>query len=347
MIRYVRGNLFESKAEALVNTVNCVGIMGKGIAYQFRRAYPAMFKDYERRCRLGEIKLGQVTDYIENGRRIINFPTKGHWKSASKLQDISEGLIALKDLLLRNHIRSVALPPLGCGNGGLSWPLVRQEVDRILGDIDEVLVEAYEPAGDFGANASKEPKLTLGHFVLAGLRLRLASDSKLSLQKAAYFFNIYSGTPYFQFTEYKHGPYSLAIDPMLQAIKDYLDYSKLPRESLVDDGITRKLAGPDADRLRAWISAIKAATELCNEAGKQIEAVATVHAILHRSGSLTEDDLIREFYAWSEQKQHFTLGAIRRAVSFLEQHHLMHNTLLGYELITPLQTLKRDTPSIV
>jgi hypothetical protein len=313
--------------------------MGKGIAYQFRRAYPAMFKDYERRCRLGEIKLGQVTDYVEKGRRIINFPTKGHWRSVSRLEDIRKGLLALKSLIKEKNIHSVALPPLGCGNGGLSWPLVRQEIDQLLGAVDDVVIEAYEPAGDFSASVAKAPHLTLSHFVLAGLRLQLQSDSKLSLHKAAYFFNVYSGNQYFRFTEYKYGPYSLAIDPMLQVIKDYLDYNKLTREALIDDGITRKLAGADADRLQAWFPAIRNASDLCNRAGKQVEAVATVHAVLERSGPLAEEALRSEFYLWSKEKQRFSASAIQSAVRFLESLGLARNTLLGYESVVPTNAL--------
>src|SRR5687767_12069585 len=121
MIRFTRGNMFESDAEALVNTVNCVGVMGKGIAYQFARAYPAMASAYTQQCRRGEIKLGMVSFVREAGKMVVNFPTKDHWKSKSRLEDVREGLESLRELILREGIRSIAIPPLGCGNGGLDW----------------------------------------------------------------------------------------------------------------------------------------------------------------------------------------------------------------------------------
>ena len=144
MIIEQSGNLLEANVDALVNTVNTVGIMGKGIALQFRRAYPAMFKDYERAAKRGEIQLGSMhvweTGLIDGPRFVINFPTKGHWRSGSRVADIASGLDDLTTVIRDLGIESIALPPLGCGNGGLLWSEVEPLIREKLSDL-EVRIE--------------------------------------------------------------------------------------------------------------------------------------------------------------------------------------------------------------
>ena len=148
MIRTCTGNLVEQRTEALVNTVNTVGVMGKGIALQFKRAYPAMFKSYEQACRRGEVKLGQMhvweTNQLDGPKFIINFPTKGHWKAKSRIEDIEVGLGDLAKVLKEKAISSVAIPPLGCGNGGLDWRVVKPLIVHALEAVD-VDVCLFEP----------------------------------------------------------------------------------------------------------------------------------------------------------------------------------------------------------
>src|SRR5439155_9797600 len=132
MLELTRGNILEADAEALVNTVNCIGVMGKGIALQFRNAFPDNFQAYERACRLHEVRPGRMFVF-ETGRLypkyIINFPTKRHWKGKARLSDIESGLVDLIKEVKRLRINSIAVPPLGCGNGGLEWtevaPLIK------------------------------------------------------------------------------------------------------------------------------------------------------------------------------------------------------------------------------
>src|SRR5262245_53363370 len=122
MFKALIGDLFESRAQTLVNTVNCVGVMGKGVAEQFGKRFPAMRKDYERRCEMKTVRLGEPYLYQDlSGVSIINFPTKGHWRAASRLADIENGLDYLIGHLPKWGITSMAMPPLGCGNGGLEW----------------------------------------------------------------------------------------------------------------------------------------------------------------------------------------------------------------------------------
>ena len=141
MMIFTQGNLLEAPAEALVNTVNTVGVMGKGIALMFKEAFPRNFRAYEDACKQKEISVGRMfvteTSSLEGPRWIINFPTKKHWRQPSKLEWIVEGLKDLRRVIQDRSIRSIALPPLGAGNGGLDWSEVRPEVQRVLGDLPD------------------------------------------------------------------------------------------------------------------------------------------------------------------------------------------------------------------
>lgn len=133
MIKETAGNLLEADVDALVNTVNTVGVMGKGIALQFKRAYPPMFEEYARAAAAGEVVRGRMhvwpTGAIDRPKYVVNFPTKGHWRAPSRLSDIEAGLRDLVDVVRQLDIRSIAIPPLGAGSGGLDWhdvePLIR------------------------------------------------------------------------------------------------------------------------------------------------------------------------------------------------------------------------------
>jgi len=201
MITVTRGDILKADAQALVNTVNCVGIMGRGIALQFRKAFPECYKAYKAACDRKELHPGKmlVCDLcrLDNPRLVINFPTKRHWKGKSKLEDIEAGLNALVDLVRRRHIRSIALPPLGCGLGGLEWPVVRVRIERAFAGLEDVNVFLYEPAGAPAADAMpkerKTPNMTVGRATLLGLMKRYLSAlmdpvvTLLEIHKLMYF----------------------------------------------------------------------------------------------------------------------------------------------------------------
>jgi len=152
MINITKGNLLKAPAEALVNTVNTVGVMGKGVALQFRQAYPEMYRAYQKACDAHNVQLGQVHVFDLGGlaggpRWIINFPTKGHWKAKSRLKDIETGLRDLTATIERLGIRSIALPPLGCGNGGLDWQDVLPRIKQAFSKLPDVEVLVYPPTG--------------------------------------------------------------------------------------------------------------------------------------------------------------------------------------------------------
>ena len=161
MITFRQGNLLDADAEALVNTVNTVGVMGKGIALMFKEAFPENFKIYKAACKTRDVHLGQMLATERNGimggpKWIINFPTKGHWRYPSKMEWIESGLGDLRWLVVEKGIKSVAIPPLGCGNGGLNWNEVKPLIVTALRDIPGVNFIVYEPTSTY-QNVAKCP----------------------------------------------------------------------------------------------------------------------------------------------------------------------------------------------
>jgi O-acetyl-ADP-ribose deacetylase (regulator of RNase III) len=150
MIELTQGNILRTEAEALVNTVNCVGVMGRGLALQFKRAFPANFAAYAAACKRAEVQPGRMhiveTGQLTSPRLIVNFPTKRHWKDKSRIEDIDAGLDALIADVKRLGIKSIAVPPLGCGLGGLDWADVRPRIERSFAMLPKVRVLVYEPS---------------------------------------------------------------------------------------------------------------------------------------------------------------------------------------------------------
>jgi O-acetyl-ADP-ribose deacetylase (regulator of RNase III) len=220
MIEFRQGNLLEADAEALVNTVNCVGVMGKGIALQFKQAYPENYRRYERGCKAGEVRLGHMlvfpTGLLANPRFIVNFPTKQHWKGRSRLDDIRTGLADLVNVIKENGIRSIAVPPLGCGNGGLDWADVRPLIEGAFSDLPDVraLVYAPQPAPQVDAMpvGTQRPKLTRARalFILLIARYREPGYrlTKLEMQKLAYFLQTAGEPLKLRYVKHKFGPYA-------------------------------------------------------------------------------------------------------------------------------------------
>lgn len=140
MITYTTGDLLASKAEALVNAVNTVGVMGKGIALQFKQQFPEMYKLYKSAADRKELQVGKVqvvpVQAAGSVKYILNFPPKQHWRFPSKIEWVREGLVDLREQIIRYDIKSVALPPLGCGNGGLEWAAVKPLIEQALSNIE-------------------------------------------------------------------------------------------------------------------------------------------------------------------------------------------------------------------
>ena len=159
MLRFTQGNLLEAPAEALVNTVNEVGVMGKGIALMFKDAYPESARLYEEACKRNELHVGRVlvtpSQQLHGPRWIIHFPTKKHWRQPSRLQWVRDGLKDLVQQLRSRQIRSVAVPPLGCGNGGLEWEQVRREIEVAFAELPQVEVLVFAPSAERPINETR------------------------------------------------------------------------------------------------------------------------------------------------------------------------------------------------
>lgn len=214
------GNLLTADVDALVNTVNTQGVMGKGLALQFKKAFPEAFQSYERACKAGEVVPGKmhVVRRLTAPRFIINFPTKKHWRNPSKLEYIRDGLRDLVDQVRSLEIRSIAIPPLGCGHGGLASSDVRPLIEQAFDQIPDVQVVIFEPKGVPAADAiidrRKRPPMTAGRaavLALMGKYLETGYDYRLSLvevQKLAYFLQEAGEPLRLQFKAHHYGPYA-------------------------------------------------------------------------------------------------------------------------------------------
>jgi O-acetyl-ADP-ribose deacetylase (regulator of RNase III) len=233
MIQIAAGNLLEADVDALVNTVNCVGFMGKGIALQFKQAFPENFKAYEKACRAGEVRPGRMfiheTNSMVGPKFIINFPTKRHWKGKSKMEDIESGLKALIADVNRLGIKSIAVPPLGCGLGGLNWSDVRPRIENAFASLPGVQVELFTPTGAPAAKKmpvrTKVANMTHARALFIKLMEQYAVMADrltlLEVQKLAYFLQE-SGEPLrLKYVAHTYGPYADNLNKVLQAIEGH------------------------------------------------------------------------------------------------------------------------------
>jgi len=234
MINYATGNLLDAQTEALVNTVNEVGVMGKGIALMFREAFPANTAAYEAACKEGGVLVGRmfVTENraLNGPRWIINFPTKKHWRHPSKLEWIRDGLVDLRRVIGEKHIKSIALPPLGCGNGGLEWTQVRSTMEAALSPLEYVSVVVFEPTNAYQNAAKREglDELTPARAMIAELVRRYSilgiQCTNLEIQKLAWFLQrtidgLHLDNPLrLTFEANKYGPYADNLRHLLNGL---------------------------------------------------------------------------------------------------------------------------------
>lgn len=230
MIRVLIGNMFDGPAKTLVNTVNCVGVMGKGVALEFKKRYPAMFDDYVARCEVHRVRLGEPYYYSDMlGTSVVIFPTKDHWRSPSRLDDIARGLDYFAEHVREWGITSVAFPPLGCGNGGLDWsdvgPIMYQKLSALGIDVDiyapfgtpqqQLTREFLErTATDDNATGRKNRKLNPAWLSLLEVVDRLSQQpysppvGRTIFQKIAYILTEQGVETGFRFREGSYGPFS-------------------------------------------------------------------------------------------------------------------------------------------
>jgi O-acetyl-ADP-ribose deacetylase (regulator of RNase III) len=225
LITYTTGDLLNSHTEALVNTVNCEGYMGKGIAYQFKLKFPDNNKEYIKACRSGELRIGKLHYSEENGKIVINFPTKDKWRAKSKMSYIEQGMDALVNLIDQLKIKSISIPPLGSGNGGLVWGEVKPLIERKLKAVtSSVNVYIFEPSQNYVSRPTTEPKLSTSALILMEIKNQLQQFNNDRLQKAAFLVNILSANGYFKFQKQKNGPYDNTITIISRSIKAFQMY---------------------------------------------------------------------------------------------------------------------------
>jgi O-acetyl-ADP-ribose deacetylase (regulator of RNase III) len=337
MIEYTTGDILNTDAEALVNTVNCVGVMGRGIALQFKNTFPKNFEAYAAACKREEVQPGRMfvyeTGFLANPKYIINFPTKRHWRGKSRIEDIEAGLCALVGEIRARGIRSVAIPPLGSGLGGLDWKDVRACVDAALRDLDDVRVIVFEPNGkpDSGKafRPKAVPKMTAGRAALVVLMNRYLNGlldpfvSLLEVHKLMYFMQEAGQPLNLRYKKATYGPYAENLRHVLHDIEGYMvsgyrgedaPYTQLElvpgavadaEAFLRDDAATRERF----DRVAVLVDGF--------ESPFGLELLATVHWVMTREHAASVNDVITQTYAWSERKREFTQRQIGLAADTL------------------------------
>lgn len=338
MIEYTQGDILKCQAEALVNTVNCVGVMGRGIALQFKNQFPANFKAYAAACKRQEIQPGRMfvfdTGQLTPPRYIINFPTKRHWRGKSRMEDIEAGLKALVTTIRERGIRSIAIPPLGSGLGGLDWAQVRPRIEAALRALEDVRVMVFEPGGAPAADSVRHqrevPKMTPGRAALVELLeryLRGLLDPFVTLLEAhkLMYFMQEAGQPLrLRYTQALYGPYAENLGHVLREVEGHLisgyaDGGDAPDKQL-------QLVPGAAEDAKAFLEAdietrarFERVAELVEgfETPFGLELLATVHWVMTQQGASGLDEVIEHTYAWNERKRQFTPRQIGIAVDCL------------------------------
>ena len=319
MIRYTQGNLLEADAEALVNTVNTVGVMGKGIALMFKERFPKNMAEYAQACKAEHVRTGKMfvteTGELMGPKWVVNFPTKRHWRHPSKMEWIAEGLEDLKDFIKRTGVRSIALPPLGSGNGGLDWALVKHEIEVRLSELSDVDILVYEPTRKYQnvAKSKGVQKLTPARALIAELIRRYwvlgMECSLLEIQKLAWFLErpieAQGGDNPLElrFEANNYGPYA----DRLRHVLDSLDGSYLKSEKRIADSspldviwfdeAKRDRVGTYLDsEAKPYLPALERATAVIDgfESPFGMELLATVGWLLSREGCQPDLDAIME-----------------------------------------------------
>lgn len=316
------GDLLKTSADALVNTVNTVGVMGKGIALQFKLAFPDNYAAYEAACKRGDVQIGKMFVFRreKDPRFIINFPTKRHWKGKSKIEDIESGLTALIQVVMQERIKSIAVPPLGCGNGGLDWDQVRPLIEEAFLELPNVQVQLFYPDGAPKAEemkiATTPPRMTpgravilevLSRYVLPGYRLTL-----LEIQKLAYFLQEAGQPLALKFEKQKYGPYAENLHHVLQRIeghyvRGYGDRSRDVSLELFPEAV--KEAEVFLANEKQTQDRLARVTELIEgyETPYGLELLSTVHwVVVHdgvAGGQTNPSAVVEAVHAWNNHKR--------------------------------------------
>jgi O-acetyl-ADP-ribose deacetylase (regulator of RNase III) len=335
MIEFTKGDLLAADVEALVNTVNCVGIMGRGVALQFKERFPANFRAYEAACRRDEVQPGRMfvfeTGTLTTPKFIINFPTKRHWRGKSRIEDIESGLIALAAEIRNRRISSIAIPPLGSGLGGLDWTNVRSRIVSALHGFNDLRVVVFEPNGtpaDF--KAREVPDMTAGRAALVALMHRYLSGlldpfvSLLEVHKLMYFMQEAGEPLKLRYEKFSYGPYARNLSHVLKAIEGHLvsgyaDGGDDPEKALqLVPGAVK-----DAERYlndkTETVSRFGLVDQLVEgfETPFGLELLSTVHWVVKHEGAKTVYEAADRVHAWNDHKKRFSPRQIEIAYTRL------------------------------
>lgn len=345
MIEFTQGDILRADVEAIVNTVNCVGVMGRGIALQFKKAYPANFTAYLEACNNKQVQPGKMfvfdTQQLANPRFIINFPTKRHWKGASRIEDIESGLEALISTIQEKQIKSIAIPPLGAGLGGLDWTLVRQRIETYLANLNDVNIFVYEPQGapenDKIVRNKKIPNMTPGRAVLVELIQRYLNGlldptvSLLEVHKLLYFMQEAGEPLKLKFQKAHYGPYAENLRHVLNEIEGHLitgysDGGDDPQKQLtVVPGATED-ATQFLQQHPETLERFNKVSQLVEgfESPFGLELLASVHWVQKHEQLHQQEDIISAVHSWNQRKQmQFSPRQIQVAAKTLKTYQWM------------------------
>ena len=340
MIKITQGDILKADVEALVNTVNCIGVMGRGIALQFSKAFPENSRIYKSACDKKLLHPGMMLVYdlnrFENPRYIINFPTKRHWKGRSRIEDIKSGLKALIEEVHKRSIHSIAIPPLGCGLGGLDWEQVRPMIENAFESLPSINVLLYEPAGapavEIMVKEKTSPKMTVGRAALLGLMRRYLEAvmdpfvSLLEIHKLSYFMQEAGENLRLRYSKGLYGPYAENLRHVLSHIEGhfisgYGDAEDRPdiqielnHEATAKAEAFLKNHDSTRERFERVVNLIKGF-----ETPFGMELLATVHWVATRENAKTIDEAISKTYAWNDRKRMFQEEHIHISWDVLEQ----------------------------
>lgn len=342
MIAYKTGNLLTEDVEALVNTVNCVGVMGRGVALQFKQAFPKNYKAYATACKQREVKPGRMfvfeTGEVANPRYIINFPTKRHWKGKARMEDIDAGLNALVDEIRTRNIHSIAIPPLGSGLGGLNWQQVRTRIETALKDVNDLKAVVFEPdhaLADQRINRSSNvPKMTAGRAALVGLMghyLIVLLDpfvTLLEVHKLMYFMQHAGEQLRLKYAKGIYGPYAENLRHVLRTteghlITGYIDNGENPNMQLelvpgaLEDAHAFLNDKPDTKMHFTKVSDLIEGFE----SSFGLELLSTTHWVIREEQCRTKDEVVARVHAWNPKKTQFSPRKIELAVDVLLQQN--------------------------
>jgi O-acetyl-ADP-ribose deacetylase (regulator of RNase III) len=338
MIEYKNGDLLNEEAEALVNTVNCVGIMGRGIALQFKKAFPENFKAYKQACKKNEVQPGKMfvfeTKQLTNPHYIINFPTKRHWRDKSDIGDIDAGLKALVDTIQQYNICSIAIPPLGSGLGGLNWAMVKPRIESILKSLPDVQVIIYEPNGILEKiiKSQDTPVMTPGRAALVELMNRYLKGllnpfvTLLEAHKLMYFMQEAGEPLNLEYRKAPYGPYAENLRHVFNAIEGY--FTSGYADGGDQPGKQLKLMPNAIEEASHFLELHPDTCERFNkvaelvdgfESPSGLELLSTVHWVMTKEHALSKADVVRCVYDWNDHKKQFTERQIILAMKVLSE----------------------------